>query len=271
MIQASQAGNANYLAASNVTQSFTVNPAVQVIAVAAVPVKIFGAAPFALTATATSHLPVGFSYISGPATLSGNEVTITGAGTIVIEATQTGNASYQAAAPVMKSIVVEKAAQTIAVGAVTGVVFGASPITLSATATSGLSVTFTYISGPGSLSGNMLTVTGAGTIVVHASQAGDANHLAAVTVAKAIIVAKAAQTITFPTVGSQVFPSSPITLGATASSGLGVIYTSTGPATVSGSTLTLKGVGTVVVKAYQTGSINYLAAPIVAQSITVTP
>ncbi len=161
----------------------------------------------------------------------------------------------------MKSIVVAKASQTIVVGAVTGVVFGTAPITLSATATSGLSVSLSYVSGPGSLTGDVLTITGAGKIVVDATQAGSANYLAAKTVATSIAVAKEAQTITFPTIGSQTFPSSPITLGATASSGLTVTYTASGPATVSGNILTLKGAGTVVVKASQVGNVNYVAAP----------
>src|SRR5262249_37174199 len=50
---------------------------------------------------------------------------------------------------------------------------GAAPITLDATASSGLAVTFTVISGPATVSGNLLTITGPGAVVVQASQAGD--------------------------------------------------------------------------------------------------
>ena len=270
-IEASQAGNASYSAASNVTQTFTVNPKAQTISFATVPAKTFASAPFDLIATATSGLPVSFTYVSGPATLSGNQVTITGVGTVVVEATQAGNANYLAATSVSKSIVVAKAPQTINVGTVTGVVFGDSPITLSPTASSTLAVTLTYISGPGSLTGDVLTITGAGTIVLHASQAGNAGYLTAPTVTQSIVVAKAAQTITFPAVGNQTFPSAPITLGATSSSGLTVTYSVTGPASVSGNTLTLKGTGTVKIKALQVGNANYLAALPITQTITVSP
>jgi photosystem II stability/assembly factor-like uncharacterized protein len=48
-----------------------------------------------------------------------------------------------------------------------------SPYTLSATTTSGLPITYTVLSGPGTVEGNILTVTGEGDIVVRASQAGD--------------------------------------------------------------------------------------------------
>ncbi|MDX1907802.1 MAG: PKD domain-containing protein [Bacteroidia bacterium] len=66
--------------------------------------KPINAAPFALTATASSGLPVSFSVVSGPATVNGNTVTLSGqAGTVVIRASQAGNASYSAAPDVDQS------------------------------------------------------------------------------------------------------------------------------------------------------------------------
>jgi hypothetical protein len=63
-----------------------------------------------------------------------------------------------------------------------------------------------------------------------------------------------------------------VTLGATASSGLATVFrVISGPATVSGSTLTITGVGTVVVAADQAGDGSWQAAPEVTQSITVAP
>ena len=82
-----------------------------------------------------------------------------------------------------------------------------------------------------------------------------------------------AQLITFPQPASPVAYASgeKITLAATASSGLPVSYTVTsGPATVSGSTLTLTGVGTVVVTANQAGNANYAPAAPVSSSVVVT-
>ncbi len=50
--------------------------------------------PFPLTATASSGLPVTFSVLSGPATISGNTLTLTGVGTVTVEAKQDGNYSF---------------------------------------------------------------------------------------------------------------------------------------------------------------------------------
>jgi PKD repeat protein len=61
-------------------------------------------APFTISAMASSGLPVSFEILSGPATLSGDEVTLTGeTGVVEIEATQTGNAEFDPAEPVVRT------------------------------------------------------------------------------------------------------------------------------------------------------------------------
>jgi hypothetical protein len=71
---------------------------------------------FTVTApTASSGLPVSLSVKSGPATISGNTVTITGAGTVVLAANQAGNTNYHAAAEVTTSFIVTAAAAPSAV------------------------------------------------------------------------------------------------------------------------------------------------------------
>lgn len=70
--------------------------------------------------------------------------------------------------------------QSITFPTVAGLTFPRSaPVALSASASSGLEVTFAVVSGPGTLSGNQLTLTGAGTVVVRAAQAGDSTYAAA--------------------------------------------------------------------------------------------
>jgi DNA-binding beta-propeller fold protein YncE len=85
------------------------------------------------------------------------------------------------------------------------VYYPVSPITLSATGgASGNPVTFSISSGPGSLSGtnnSVLTVTGAGTIVIAANQAGNTNYAAAPQVTQSIVVDQLAA-LTTPTPGS---------------------------------------------------------------------
>lgn len=59
--------------------------------------------PFALDAAASSGLPVSFSLLSGPATLNGNIVQLTGPGVVTIEATQPGDDFFLPAPPVSQS------------------------------------------------------------------------------------------------------------------------------------------------------------------------
>ncbi|MCX6946121.1 MAG: hypothetical protein NT173_15380, partial [Opitutales bacterium] len=63
---------------------------------------------------------------------------------------------------------------------------------LSATASSGLPVAFTVVSGPATLTGNSLQVTGPGTVTLLASQAGDPVTLAAPSVTQSFNVTTAA-------------------------------------------------------------------------------
>jgi hypothetical protein len=132
---------------------------------------------------------VVFSVLSGPGTISGNILTITGVGTVEVAADQSGNADYAAAKEVTHNIVVKQIEQTITFTAPTSpVTYGVSPITLSATASSGLSVTFSVVSGPGTISGNILTITGVGTVEVAADQSGNADYAAAKEVTHNIVV-----------------------------------------------------------------------------------
>jgi Ca2+-binding RTX toxin-like protein len=87
------------------------------------------------------------------------------------------------------AINVLQAAQTITFTLSGPVTYGVTPRTLSATGGgSGNPVTFQVISGPGMVSGNVLTVTGPGDIIVEAEQAGNANYLAATPVQRTLHV-----------------------------------------------------------------------------------
>ncbi|MGO9332575.1 MAG: midcut-by-XrtH protein, partial [Acidimicrobiales bacterium] len=60
-----------------------------------------------------------------------------------VQANQAGNATYSAAPTVAHSFTVSKASQTISFGALANKTLAQSPVTVSATATSGLAVSFT--------------------------------------------------------------------------------------------------------------------------------
>src|SRR6185436_12481694 len=74
-----------------------VNKVSQTINFSALTAKTYGDASFSLTAIASSGLPVRFTSSDlNVATISGNTVTIVGAGSPIISAIQDGNAIYYA-------------------------------------------------------------------------------------------------------------------------------------------------------------------------------
>jgi hypothetical protein len=97
------AGNTNYTAATGITIQLQVGQQSQSITFNPLSAVTYGVAPITLSATATSGLTVTFSVLSGPGLISGSTLTVTGAGTIVIAANQTGNSVWKAATQVMTS------------------------------------------------------------------------------------------------------------------------------------------------------------------------
>jgi hypothetical protein len=81
-------------------------PIDQTITFGALSNRTYPVPPFAVSATASSGLPVSFTIFSGPATISGNTITVTGAGTVVVRASQSGNASFKPAPDVDQSFTV---------------------------------------------------------------------------------------------------------------------------------------------------------------------
>ena len=107
----------------------------------------------------------------------------------------------------------------------TSATYGDGPITLGAIASSGLPVSFSVTSGPGSISGNILTITGAGTIQLMASQAGNATYSVAPNLTAAMVVAKAAATVTLGSL-SQTYNGNPrYAVATTDPPGKSVIFT----------------------------------------------
>lgn len=272
-ITASQAGNASFNAATDVTQIVTVNKGDQSISFAALPAKKYGDVPFS-PATASSGLAISYTSSNlNVATVSGNTVTIVGLGTSTITASQPGDTNYNAASDIAQTLTVNKGDQTIAFATLATKKFGDVPFTLGAVSSSGLAISYTSSNtGIATVSGNIITIVGAGTSTITASQAGDTNFGAGADVTQIFTVNKAGQTITFATLTAKKFGDVPFTLGATADSGLPITYSSSNKsvATVSGNTLTIVGLGTSTITASQAGDANYKAATDVTQTLTVT-
>ena len=113
-------------------------------------VRTFGDAPIDLATLASggaSGEPVTFSLTSGPGVLSAANnatLTLTGAGTIVIVASQAGNAMYNPAPDVQQTITVNKAAASVSLGNLSRTYDGAAQQVNATTDPPGRSVSITY-------------------------------------------------------------------------------------------------------------------------------
>lgn len=157
--------------------------------------QTLGIAPPALSATATSGLPVTItSATPAVCTVSNNSLTLVAAGTCSLRASQSGDASYNAAAPVVNAISVASAAGVVLPGqTITFVSPGpqkvGTPVTLSASANSSLAVTLASTTPTiCTLNGNALTPVSAGNCTVTANQAGNGSYAAAATVTRILAV-----------------------------------------------------------------------------------
>jgi hypothetical protein len=104
-VTASQAGDANYNPAPDVSQTFAIAKASQTIAFGGLANKTYGAPDFRVSAIASSGLPVSFAG-SGHCTVRGATVHLTGAGSCTVIASQTGDARYNAAPRVSRSFLI---------------------------------------------------------------------------------------------------------------------------------------------------------------------
>ncbi len=170
--------------------SLTTGPAPQALTIGGLaniaPFRYTGAinTPVALTPASTSGLPVSLEIVSGPATLSGNTITYTGTGTVVVRATQAGDASFAPTTFTTSINAAPRLAQTITFPQPANVTYSGTPVvvTPAATASSGLPISYTRISGPATYNATdkTFTVTGTGSITIRASQPGNTTYAPAV-------------------------------------------------------------------------------------------
>ena len=273
-VQAEQPGNDFYSPAIPVFQSLAVTAAPQTIVFEPPPATRFvPGLEIPLTANASSGLPISFTLLSGPASLNGNRLSITGAGSVVIAASQTGDGTFAPAATVQRTLSVDRGIQSITFEALAEAEFSPGlTVPLPARTSSGLPVSYTVTSGPATLAGDRLKVDGAGTIVITAMQAGDGNYEAATPMSQTVLVRPGRQTITFNPPGTFEYHfAQALPLTATASSGLPVeLSLVSGPGAMIGNLLSLRGSGTFEIQATQRGDANYLAATTVTRTVIVT-
>ena len=235
--------------------------------------------------------PITYS-VTGPATVAGNILTITGAGTVAVTATQPGGAFYGSASAT-QTIQVAKTGLTVTAVSLTyaqGVplpaltssssyaITGFVPGDNVSSVTGQPSISIVDTNGLAGPAGTILPVgatppAGTYAISIGTGSLSAANYNFNFVNGTLTVNSGTAQTISFPPIPAAVYGAAPITLGATASSTLGVSYTASPSnlATLSGSKLTILGAGTITITASQPGDSRYAPAKSVQQVLTIAP
>ncbi|MEP7155823.1 MAG: choice-of-anchor Q domain-containing protein [Betaproteobacteria bacterium] len=183
-VAADQAGNANYNAATQATQSIAVTRAAQQIAFGAAPALVFGGNATVTATGGASGNPVTFTSTTlAVCTVAASTVTAIAAGNCVIAADQAGNTNYNAAPQVTQSFTIARADQQIVFGADPAIFAGSNGVITATGGASGNPVTFDSSTPAVCTSGgsNGATITGitSGNCTINANQDGDARYNAA--------------------------------------------------------------------------------------------
>lgn len=165
-----------------------------------------------------------------------------------------------------------KGSQTISFDALPDKTYGDAAFTLNATASSGLNVT--YLSSDPTIvdiNGASVAILKAGTVTITAEQSGNAIYSSSQPISRELLIAKAGQTISFDDLAPIDLEVGSISLTATATSLLNVVFQSSDPtvASVSESVLSLHEPGIVLITASQPGNSNYLSAPSVSRELII--
>ena len=266
---------ANY-SFSPVNGTLGIDMATQTIAFPAPAPRIYGDASFTLSAAASSGLPVSFTS-SNPAVavVSGTTttfVTIMSAGTATITATQAGDADTYAPAVVVQTLIVAKATVTVTADNANRAFGSANP-----------AFTFTYngfvnnetaelVGGAPSFTTSATIASPAGSYpIIPSSGTLSAANYSFSFVPGTLTVVPTTQTITFGPLSARTYGDADFGPGASASSGLPVLYTSSdlSVATIVGSSIHILSAGTATITASQSGNANYLAATVVSRVLTI--
>ena len=204
-ITATVASDSKYLA-GGATGSFTVSKVTQTISFGPLANKVVTDGQFTVVATATSNLSVTFT-AGGVCTVNNGVVTLTGSsGTCTITATQVGNAVYLPAPDVPQTFNVSdpsKQNQTISFSALPATVGVGASINLSASASSGLTVSFSSLT-PSicAVSGTAASTTAAGTCTIQAAQSGNNQFNPAATVTRSVNVVAVSSSVVTGTIST---------------------------------------------------------------------
>jgi hypothetical protein len=268
-VAAAFAGELGY-AVSASSNTLSVSQLPQTIDVAPLPDRIATDQPFTLSATGgASGKPVTFSTASTACSVSDATVTLISAGDCAIDADQAGAVNYSAAPRVTRTFTIAAASQTITFPPVAGFSWNGGSATLAASATSGLAVGYSVISGPCQVTGGTLTATAPGTCTVAGDQPGNEKYSAAPQVTVSVEIARAPQTLIFAPLENRTYGDADFLLDARATSDLPVDFSAEGACAVAGRTVHITGAGACDVTASQTGDGRFEPAPSLWQSFSI--
>jgi hypothetical protein len=275
-IQADQAGDASYAAASPITLSLTAR-LTQALSWCAPPALTVGGSG-SLIATASSGLAPSYTSLTTlVCTVDADTglIAALAAGTCTIQADQAGNATFAAAPSISQNLTV-LLTQTLAWGALPSLAVGGNG-SLIATASSTLAPSYASLTptvcSVNSSSGLVSAIT-IGTCSIQAAQLGDATHAAAPSISQNLTV-RLTQTLTWNAPSAYLVLGAPDTwaASATASSGLAPSYTSLTPLVCSvnsssglASAVT---VGVCIIRVDQAGDGTFDPAPSITQNVPV--
>ena len=167
---------------------------------------------------------------------------------------------------------ITKSNQTITFNSLAAKSYGDADFAPGATASSGLTVSYSSSNtSVATIVNNQIHIVGTGTSDITASQTGDSYTNAAPDVIQTLSVAKRNQTISFSALPTKSLGMSDFDAAATASSGLGVSYSSsnTSVATIVNGMIHIVGAGNSSITASQSGDATTNAAADVSQTLTV--
>ena len=281
-ITANQSGDNNYITAVPVTINFTINKANQTLSITTpslirIPIGYDFNSPYPpITLTATGGNSSGFDNIfslTGGRSIAylsdhndSSELFIRGLGSISITVNRSGDELYNDAIPATKTISIMQE-QSITFATLVPQTYGDNPMVLSASATSGLDVS--YISSNSdivNITGNTATILRAGEVNITANQTGNIYFYPSESIVHGLTIHKKSQSITsFSDINSP--PKTYTSIGQTFTLAAALDVNGHSPsfrssdtqiALVVGTSITTKKAGTVTITAYHTGNTNYL-------------
>jgi uncharacterized protein (DUF1800 family) len=205
VVSANQSPATNF-SSGTVSSNLTVTPGIPTLNLSVAQPITFGTAPIPLLATSDSTGAISYVVSSGPASVSGNLLSFTGAGLVTVAAQQAASVNYTAQTATL-TITVAPAAPTLSFASIAAHFVGDSPFAIQATSNSTGSVTYQIVSGPASISGDLVSVNAPGVITVSATIAASINYTSAtISTQFAVVAEQVAVTpnITFLQLGASV-------------------------------------------------------------------